>query len=229
MAVDKRIQALLDYYQDMHIVNETEECTEIFGNMHVHRSVDQYVVNKNYELTIFIPVSDGEMPYVVDSGGSIEKDYPHRYPDGKLCLATEIDMVLEHEKNPSLLNWMRQFVEPYYVIYEYYKRYGEYPYGDRAHGEYGIVQAYMEIFSVDAVHVVYLLKDIVYESYRGHHLCPCDSGKRLRNCHGESILRFKEQPILLGQATKDYKIILQRIKDECTKQQKNTGKTEYRR
>jgi len=220
MVVDKRTQEILDYYRDMHIVKETEEYTEISGYIHIHRSIDQYVSNKNYELSVFVPVSDGKIPYVIDRSGSIEKDYPHRYPDGMLCLATEIDMVLEFEKDPSLVNWMQRFVEPYYVIYEYYKRYGEYPEGDRAHGEDGIVQSYMDIFSVDGQHAVCLLNEIVYEAYRGHHPCPCDSGKRLRNCHGEIVLRFKKQPMLLKQATKDYHMILQRYIDECAKQKK---------
>lgn len=218
MTIEKRIQEFLDYYQDMHIVNETGEYTEISGNIHIHRSIEPYVMDKNYELSVFIPIYDGEFPYVIDRSGSIEKDYPHRYSDGKLCLATEIDMVMEFENNPSLVNWMQKFVEPYYVIYGYYKRYGEYPEGDRTHGEDGIVQSYMDIFSVNGTHSVLLLNEIVNEEYRGHRLCPCDSGEKLRNCHGEMVLRFKRRPMLMKQATKDYKMIVQRYIDERTKQ-----------
>ena len=229
MATNKQIQELIDYYRDMHIVNETEMCTEISGFIHIHRSIDQYVSNSTYELSIFIPVVEGKLPYVIDRSGNIEKDYPHRYSDGMLCLATDIDMVLEFEKNSSLVNWMQRFVEPYYITYEYYKRYGEYPNGDRAHGEDGIVQSYMEIFSVDGSHAVSLLHEIVHKTYRGHQLCPCGSGKRLRNCHGEIVLWFKRHPMLLLQATKDYQKLWQRYIYEHSKQQRNTRKTEYRR
>lgn len=216
MDIDKRVQELMDYCPDMHLTEENYKFIEISGVLNIHRSIEQYVLNKSYELSLFIPKSEDELPYVIDRG-SIDKDYPHIYSNGQLCLATEIDMVREFVNNPSLVNWISRFVEPYYVTYEYYKRYGEYPEGDRLHGEDGIVQSYMDIFAVDGRHAMCILDEIVNERYRGHHLCPCASGKKLRNCHGEMVLQFKMQPKLLAQVYRDYKIILERFIDEYTK------------
>lgn len=30
---------------------------------------------------------------------------------------------------------------------------------------------------------------ISYSSYRGHLLCPCGSGKKIRNCHGDTLMK----------------------------------------
>lgn len=207
--MERRIQEVLDYCPDMHFVNENDIYIEISGRLNIYRSIEQYVLNKSYKISLFIPKSEEKLPYVVD-GGSVDKDYPHIYTNGQLCLATDIDMVLAFEENSSLVNWIQHFVEPYYVTYEYYKRYGEYPEGDRAHGEDGIVQSYMDIFSVDGRHAMRILDEIVYEIYRGHHLCPCESGKTIRNCHGKTILQFKTHPRIMEQAMKDYTVILER-------------------
>ena len=213
----EQIQELMDHYKEFHISRDTDNLCELTGEVHIYGSIKQYVMNSKYSLSIIVPKSY-ELPYVIDHGG-IDEDYQHRYQNGKLCLATDIDIVMSLEKDPSLVNWMKSFVEPYYATYEYYKRYGEFPYGDREHGEYGIIQSYMDIFSVDDRQALCLLNMIVNETYRGHHLCPCESGKKIRNCHGEMVLKFKGQPNLFEQAKKDYQGILERVRDEYTKQQ----------
>lgn len=42
----------------------------------------------------------------------------------------------------------------------------------------------------DAVETYKLMHFIKSQQYRGHHSCPCGSGKPLRNCHGQAMLRF---------------------------------------
>lgn len=221
---DRLMKELLDGYEGIAIINVNAESTEISGEIHIHRSIKQYVSCGTYSLSVFVPSDQKKLPYVIDHGG-IDAEYPHRYPDGKLCLATDIDMVVAFDQDPSLVTWMRNFVEPYYATYEYYRRYGEFPEGDRAHDVDGIVQSYMDLFSTDGRQAVSLLDMIVNDTYRGHHPCPCGSGRRIRNCHGNMILKFKNSSMLLEQAKKDYQMMYMRFVREYAKQQRNSGIT----
>lgn len=53
----------------------------------------------------------------------------------------------------------------------------------------GDLEYLKDLFCVDNWKQVYdLMMFIIQSTYRGHLLCPCRSGKRIRNCHG-NILR----------------------------------------
>ena len=52
----------------------------------------------------------------------------------------------------------------------------------------------MAIFGVSSeLSTVSLLKVLAEDNYRGHLDCPCGSGERLRNCHGQVLLNIKNQ------------------------------------
>ena len=40
---------------------------------------------------------------------------------------------------------MENIVEPYYYSYEYFSRFGEFPYGDRGHDLVGVIETYQQI------------------------------------------------------------------------------------
>ena len=57
----------------------------------------------------------------------------------------------------------------------------------------GILEYYKELFSVqDGWQVLGLLKILADDNYKGHTLCPCGSGQKLRNCHGNLLREIKE-------------------------------------
>lgn len=227
-SINENIQKLLDTYTSLKIEEETEERVVLAGSICVHRSMEQFVINKDYEIGIYIPKQKGMLPYVVDTGESINIKYPHIYPDRKLCLATDIDMQLALSKDPSLINWMRDFVEAYFVSYAYYERYGIFPMGERPHGAAGIIQSYMEVFDVSDAKAAEIILFISYKPYRGHQPCPCGSGDRIRKCHGKKLLEFYNNPILLEQVRMDCKIIAQEVlQNELAGQYKNKRKAKY--
>jgi hypothetical protein len=86
---------------------------------------------------------------------------------------------------------MQEFVEPYFFSYEFYQRYGEFPFGERGHGLQGIIETYEDLFcEKDPLIVFKLMKAICKDTYRGHSLCHCGSERRLRSCHGPAIMNF---------------------------------------
>lgn len=208
MDVSKRVNELLEKYPLLYIEDETEEGIILSGIINVHRSVEGYVLNKNYSIEVYIPIDESELPYVIDIGKAIRPKYPHVYKDGKLCLATDVDMRLAFKENPSLARWMYDFVESFFVSYEYYERYGLFPMGDRPHGAAGIVQSYMDIFNVEEEPALKMILFMAYNRYRGHQPCPCGSGERIRKCHGEKMRMFYNDPILLDQVRQDCEMII---------------------
>lgn len=130
-------------------------------------------------------------------GGKIREDYPHRFIDGKLCLATRSDIFYKCKGDVTVDNLINSFVIPYLFSYRYYERYNEYPFGERKHGSFGIFQAWLDMFNVtrleDAIGVVV---HTVEHPYRGHLPCYCQSGKKRRNCHpvSKDVLVSLENP-----------------------------------
>lgn len=209
-----QIDELLTNYTDL-----KEECTDyrtsiiLSGSISINRTYNSFLVDKEYEIKILIPLNNMNLPEVWDIGNHIDKSYVHRYSDGKLCLETDAYIALGFYNGYNLLQWMKNIVEPYYYSYEYYIRFGEFPFGERGHNLNGVMETYQQIFNEhDVVKVCKLLRAISYKNYRGHLPCPCDSGVITRECHGRDILPFICDESLYSIAHKDYMNICEVIK-----------------
>jgi hypothetical protein len=116
----------------------------------------------------------------------------HYYSDGKFCLATDSQIRIRYIEGFDLVTWMSEFVELYYFSYEYYERFGIFPFGERSHGSWGIIQTYQDfLMAKDEIETYMLMCFIKDQAYRGHHLCPCGRGKSLRNCESMKKLQDK--------------------------------------
>ena len=125
------------------------------------------------------------LPAVRETGGRIECTYEHIYENGTLCLAVPIEERRIFWEQPTLLGFVNRLVVPYLYSYCHWKRTGLYPFGEQAHGSEGIVQHYLESTDLpDEISVLAALSFLFEHGYRGHHRCPCESGIKVRNCHG---------------------------------------------
>ena len=92
--------------------------------------------------------------------------------------------------DPRLVAFVKTLVVEYLYGYAHLEKHGTFPFGELSHGCQGIREYYQATFSTDDVQIAMaLLKVLTDGVYRGHHACPCSSGKILRKCHG---------PVLLG-------------------------------
>lgn len=201
----EQISQMLKEYPDLHIEKILEDQIVITGEILINRIYNDYHLYQKYSLSIAIPLEKNKLPYIIDSGHHIARNYPHIYRDRKLCLETDTRVKLHFIDGFNLLEWMHDFVEPYYFSYEYFMKYGEFPFGERPHGTLGIVQTYREVFkeSDDALILKYI-KYIATDNYRGHLPCPCGSGKRTRSCHGKMLLQILNDKKLKSIITEDY-------------------------
>lgn len=207
-SAQQQIVDLLRIQSGLHIKSETEKRIELTGEILVNCESKGYFLSDRYAVEIVIPLGSDKLPFVIDKGNRIAKDYPHRYKNGELCLETDTIIRIHFLDGFSLTEWINDFVEPYYFSYEFYQRYGEFPFGERGHGLQGILETYQELFQEENLAKVYaLMKSICKDTYRGHLLCPCGSGKRFRVCHGQMVMKYYTDNRLKEIVRADYKAI----------------------
>lgn len=213
---------LLHLYNKLQICTMDETQVVLAGPILVNRSSKGFQVCKEYSVKIVIPLESEKLPYVLDAGNHIDSNYPHRYLSGKLCLETDANIKIRFIDGFSLEAWMTEYVEPYYFSYEFFQRYGEFPFGERGHGWDGIIQTYSDLFNEpDGVKTIRLMASISTRQYRGHALCPCGSGQKLRTCHGPFIMKFFADNRLKAIVRKDY-LSLEEAVRKYNEQQRNT-------
>ena len=154
---------------------------------------DEHIVDA-YTVEINIPKEyPKELPTIKETGRRIKREFRHIYNNHELCLATFADMKLKLGENFKLLDWIDNFVVPYFFSNSYFEKYKILPFGERSHGSIGILEFYTEYFKVDNKKSAYnILKYSCEKKYRGHDECPCGSGEKIRNCHKDIVLKSKE-------------------------------------
>lgn len=144
---------------------------------------DSFVV----ELTIPCEFPE-KLPLANETGGRIEADYDHLNPDGTLCLAVPIEQRRVFFEQPSLLGYVDRLLVPFLYGYCFWSKHGYHPFDEAAHGHEGILDHYIETLNLqDPIAALAVICFLFEYGYRGHHNCPCGSGRRVRICHGPAL------------------------------------------
>ena len=187
----QQLKSLLTKYPDLFIKENNNSIICLCGEILVHRVIREFSLHKYYKIEIYIPLNSPDLPYVMDRNGCIDFNYHHKYSSGKLCLETDSKIKIRFINGFNLIEWMDEFVEPYFVSYEYYHLYGQFPNGERQHGIEGIIESYQDFLHTNSLIETYnIMNHIKNKPYRGHDLCPCGSSVKLRNCHGQWIRKI---------------------------------------
>lgn len=176
-------------YPFLEYVQQENDCIFV-GNIILNHVYEDVRMTGNFEIELVVPRNFPlVLPTVKELSDCIDASYPHRYPNGYLCLASDLELKMHIRKYHDISIFVDKYVIPYLYTYKYYKEYGIYPYGERSHGIKGDLEYLKDLFCVNNWEQVFnIIVFIIQSTYRGHLLCPCGSGKRIRNCHG-NILR----------------------------------------
>jgi hypothetical protein len=160
----------------------------IEGDLHFIAAYNGVQIEDTYKIKIVLPHDyPNSLPVTKEIGNRIPS-YFHKFTDDSLCLEVYAKIKLEFSEKPSLLFYIQRFVVQYLFSYSYKKTYGELPYGERSHGDLGILEFYHELLGIsDSSSIIGALRILAKGVYRGHHLCFCGSGLKLRSCHGQII------------------------------------------
>ncbi|KRN70247.1 ubiquitin-conjugating enzyme E2 variant [Carnobacterium maltaromaticum] len=147
-----------------------------------------------------------KLPIVYEAGEKKITNFPHINPDNKgtFCLGTDIDIRRKIKPNYSLSKYIT-LIAQFLGTYEYYQRYKNFPFGDREHGNLGIIESYKEIFNVTTNQQVSNLMQIgkLKNKYKNQK-CPCNSNLKFKNCHWNTLNSIVSNPLERSQMKRDY-------------------------
>ena len=172
-----------------HVVEQDGE-TLLSGVLDFEASAEGLeTIADSFAVELTIPRAFPEkLPLVKETGARIEADYEHLNPDGTLCLAVPIEQRRVFFEQPSLLGYVDRLLVPYLYGYCFWSKHGHHPFDEAAHGCEGIVHHYIETLNLqDSIAALAVICFLFEYGYRGHHNCPCGSGRRVRMCHGLAL------------------------------------------
>ena len=118
----------------------------------------------------------------------------HIITGGQACLGAPSEIRHKWMSGANIVSFLDEIVAPFLAWQVYYDNYGCPPeWGQRSHGKEGILEFYAEILGLRAnVNVREFMNLLARKNTPGgHEVCPCASGRRLRNCHVESVIKAR--------------------------------------
>lgn len=187
-----QLEEFLSRNPKMRLVRYDSEGVRLDGAYELNARLDGFQsIREVYELTINIPRDYPKgIPDIIDRGQHFPRDPDHHtYKDGSFCLGSEIKLKAVLAKDSTLCGFASNILDPYLYSVGYKLRFDEYPYGQLAHGEAGLIDDYERIFGLTGKKAVILALSALGRRKRvaNKQRCPCCCGERLGKC----AYRFK--------------------------------------
>lgn len=205
----KHVKKIFNYIDGIKLISITEQKQLIAVSFVFDANVAINGANFfiDYKVQVEIPKNYPiQLPVVFETGEKQIKNFPHINPDSKgtFCLGTELDLRRKMKPDYSLSKYI-SLIADFLGTYEYYNKYKVFPYGDREHGNLGILETYKEIFNVTTNQQVANLMQIekLKNKFRNK-TCPCESGLKFKNCHWNVLASILSNPLEHAQMKKDY-------------------------
>ena len=186
----KQLSELNTVHKELTHIVEHDTKTLLSGALNFEASADGLeTITTSFDIELTIPhVFPDQLPQAKEIGGRIGTDYEHLYPDGTLCLAVPIEQRRISFEQPTLLGFVDRLLVPYLYGYCFWSKHGYHPFDEAAHGCEGILHHYFETLRLrDPLAALAVISFLFEHGYRGHHDCPCGSGRKVRVCHGPAL------------------------------------------
>jgi hypothetical protein len=142
-----------------------------------------------YGITLWTPPNYPKLPPVLFGNDpklpmkNIDRHIPR---DGQACLAVNGEIEMHWPPGSNLVDFIEKLVAPFLAWQAYYDAYVCPPsWGGRSHGDEGIIEFYADILRMNSDKtIIGFMKMLARKKHpKGHEICPCGSGKKLRDCH----------------------------------------------
>jgi hypothetical protein len=187
--IHQQFEELVQTFPGLELYQDAPGRWVIRGTLSFSATFQSVTIADAFSILIILPNDYPDSPPAVqETGGRIPGNF-HQYGDRTLCLGAPVEVVRRFKADPRLLAFVETLVLEYLYGYAHFEKHGIMPFGELSHGCQGIREYYLDAFNTGNVRIVLaLLKVLADGAYRGHHLCPCRSGKILRKCHGPVML-----------------------------------------
>jgi hypothetical protein len=135
-------------------------------------------------------------PQLVEVGGKIPKiaDW-HIYPSGACCITIPILELVSSRNGITVLQFIQNHVKPHLFNQAHRIEKGYYAHQEFAHGVYGILEYYQEIFHEKSVEkIIGYLKVLKSIEFGKKNACFCGRRAKFRKCHPGVFKLFKHIP-----------------------------------
>lgn len=151
---------------------------------------------ETYEIELLLQAGFPEVePFVRETGNKIPRLADrHIYPStGQCCLCVWQEWLWK-TRNPDFEEFLVGPLHSYFVSQSLFDLTGHWPFGERRHDREGLDQALKEMLNViPTVRFDSALALLSQNRIKGHAICPCGSGRRLRGCHFEELLSLQSR------------------------------------
>lgn len=152
----------------------------------------------NFEIQIkFSEAFPYRFPQLVEIGGKIPKiaDW-HIYPNGTCCITIPLLELVSCRNGITVLQFILNHVKPYLFNQAHRIEKGYYAHQEFAHGVYGILEYYQELFNEkDVGKIIRYLKALKANEFGKKTLCFCGRKAKFRKCHPDIYKIFKPIPV----------------------------------
>ena len=149
---------------------------------------DGRTIADTYQIELHIPDDyPGSPPIVYETEEKISDEFEHFMEGGNLCLGAPIEIRQKFARHKTLIGFIKGQVIPYLFSYTYKQEHGDLPYGERDHGDLGLIEYYAEYFGTSAMNALKLLKCLADDFAPPLAPCPCGNGLTLKDCHGPKL------------------------------------------
>lgn len=187
------IAAALERYPDLRIVEESGTI-RVLGTFPVAESGE---ILDRYQIEIHFPEDyPRSLPRVFEIGRRIPRTVDrHVYPaNGQACVVVDEEWLATVGERVVFRKFLDGPVRNYFIGQSLVEAGEPWPFGQRSHGAKGLVEAYGEWFdTTDQTVVIRYLDLLTHKRVKGHWMCPCGSGKRLRDCHVDRVREVQQR------------------------------------
>lgn len=173
-----------------------KECAIVYGTYGLQipdtrRQIDYGIVlvlPRNYpKLTPVMYCNDPKLP--------IDNIDRHTMKYGRACLAVQAEISKRWPPGSKIVDFIDKLVAPFLAWQAYYDAYQKPPpWGEHSHYGPGILEFYADLLGTSVNSSIESFMRLLARKNRpkGHEPCPCNSGKKLRNCHRELLYEVRQ-------------------------------------
>lgn len=144
-------------------------------------------IERRFNIELVVPDLFPEShPQVWEVDGQIPEDH-HCFTNGSFCLGSTVEVRLAARQ--GLVCFFDQLVLPYLYGFAHFESFGEMPFGERSHGQAGLIEAYEDLHDLHGEMMVtrFLWLCSIWPHKSAQQPCFCGSNKRLVDCHHAEI------------------------------------------
>jgi hypothetical protein len=186
-------------YPDLRLIEEAGQLLfrGSFPIEHEGETLDRFLIQ------ISFPNGPSQWPLIREIGGRIPRVKERHINSNNGDICAEVPEIVLMRGDFQLLDFLNGPVRNFFLGQALVEKGEKWPFGEWDHGKKGLIEAYGKMLGVATeTEIGRFLEVLSSENVKGHWLCPCSSGSKIRGCHREKIhdLRQRVTPRIAQQA-----------------------------